>query len=510
MSTQPVRFEDIGGTIAFDQRNSSAGIALVDFDDDGWPDLTTLGERGVYQFRNLGDGTFAPVQGGGPDGPVVDAPNGLAYGDIDGDSDLDLYVATFTSDRLYRQEADGHFVDVTQAAGIAGTAMKHSPTFTDIDNDGDLDVLVAVEDREDGPEDDDEVVWRNRGDGTFESVARAVGLSGTPHSVTYQMVAFDMTGDHYVDVFVAHDFIPDQVYINRGDGTFTDESASWLPSDKTGLMGVDVADMDGDGKLDMWGTNYNGDRFYRRDDFGTTLFMPYLELALGGGFNPSLDLTGWGVTLSDVDDDGEPDVLTTASSNGEGKEDFSRPPRLMLLENHGFNAKPAMLVDISETAGPTFEMFLDAKSLAVGDVDRDGDVDVALGVVQSKDPPSWFLDDTVRRSVLLINTSARAAANRSLVVHLRQPGRGDPFAVSARVDVEVRGQRSSRVLLAGSSYASCHSYALHFGLGDAERANRVVVTWPDGGREEFTDVKAGEVDIVRSAGAPRYRVVPRR
>lgn len=486
------------------------GAALVDFDADSWPDVLLAGTDGLHMWRNSGDGTFEDyTEESGlyfTDGP---SSIGVVFGDVEGDGDLDLFVSRVEApDVLLLAEDDGggvFYEDSTAASGINGVTFSQGASFGDLDGDGDLDIYVAIVGRPiDGPNPAPglrgapNIFWRNDGQGHFEDATVEAGLGGNPLGETFQSVLFDADGDNDLDVFTVHDFEVDQLLLNDGTGHFTDGGKNWIPHIGSGLMGLDLGDLDSDGDLDIYGSNWGVDHVYTFDP-AKPGFDEVMSDFLGDGFDPSSALTGWGVALNDLDNDGDPDVITTAAfsdgTDGQADTVVVREGAMTVWENRGPNGKPGALVDITEVAGDAFGVPLHGFGLAVGDIDKDGDLDVIVGVDRVIDSP--INSQVVRRTPLLLrNDSKRTATNRSLMVRLKQPGTLNLFAVGARVDVTAPSVRASRVLLAGSSFMSCNTYAMHFGLGTNQAAT-VTVTWPDGETTVRKDVPAGEVLITR-------------
>jgi len=251
-------------------------------------------------------------------------------------------------------------------------------------------------------------------------------------------------------------------------------------------MGVDIADFDGDGRLDLYGAQVFSDALYLGGDSG---FESAFASLLSGG-DPSQAITGWGAAFADLDDDGLPDVITTSAYGSTrdvgaaGGDDTIRTGWMMVL-HHTIEAGTHRLESPTQL-GAALEVPLDGYGLALGDIDNDGDLDVLVGVGNDE---RWS-DDARDVSTLLINDGLRAGSNASIRIRLRQPG-PNPFAVGARIEVIGRGLRTSRIVTAGSSYLSQHSYEQHFGLGAYDRAPIVRVSWPDGGTSLWLDLPAG-------------------
>ncbi len=504
---------DVTDLIAPGELNTR-GAAMFDVDQDGHVDVLLAGTSGLHMWRNRGDGTFeAYTEEAGLSFPDGHSSIGLSLGDVEGDGDLDIFVSRIQApDVLLIAEADegGVFYENgTAAAGISGVTYSQGASFGDLDGDGDLDIYVSVVGRAiDGPKPtpglggDDNIYWRNDGEGGFVNATEEAGLAGRAYGESFQSVLFDVDGDHDLDVFVVHDFESDQLFLNDGQGHFTDGGQDWIPHVGSGLMGIDVGDLDADGHLDIYATNWGTDHLYLYDP-SRPGFDERMEQALGDGFDSSGVLTGWGCAIADFDNDGDQDVITTAAfSDGTGYEPVpvTREGAMTVYENRGKDGDPGLLVDITEDAGDAFDIPLNGFGLAVGDIDDDGDLDVIVGV--DKEIDTEILSPGVRRTPLLLrNESPKTASNHGLTIRLSQPGTKNPFAVGARVDIAVGDIRQSRVLLAGSSFMSCNDFGLHFGLGTNATAD-VTVTWPDGHQTEEKAVPAGSTTIVRDSPTP--------
>lgn len=509
--TGPVHFTDRTDLLGL-APDRVMGVAIVDYTGDGWPDITLASMSGLELYRNRGDGTFEPdTVRSGLEGYDETTVIGVVFGDVDDDGDLDLFASRLDDhDLLYANQGDGTFYDVSEAAGVLRRAVSQSATMGDLDGDGDLDIYVATLPWDEGdtaypptPEmlDGKNIYWENDGFGRFTDRTDEAGLAGIPQGETFGSLLLDIDGDADLDALVIHDFEPDQLLINDGAGHFTDASAEWLGDSPTGRMGLDVGDLDGDGALDIYATNWWSDLLVTEaGDSTSPRLTDVFAIYVGDGWDNSELTTGWGCAVMDVDNDGDQDVLTISSyTDGLGaakQEDVSREGQLVLLENTldstQTGASPR-LINVNDAAGSAMGTLMNGFGLSVGDFDRDGDLDALVGVDESVFIDGQEVVDPLlsRVSLLLRNEGARAAQNASLQLRLRQPGRRNLRAIGARVDVEAGDLRTSRIALAGASYLSAHTEVLHFGLGAASTAF-VHVTWPDGTRESFGNLPTGE------------------
>jgi hypothetical protein len=466
-----------------------------------------------FLYRNDGDGTFTDVaKAAGVDDDGWGC--GACAGDADGDGDLDLFVTNFGPDVFYRNNGNGTFTDDTAKAGLADPGWGAGAAFFDADNDGDLDLYVAnyveatLEDvlaarrgttwREavkvmDGPfglRGGRDHFYRNRGDGTFEDATDAAGMTDLSESYGLGVVASDLDDDGDQDLYVANDSNPNFLYRNNGDGTFTDVG-SWSGAGLSGEgmaqagMGVEAADFDGDGRIDLFVTNFAQDSATLYRNLGGLLFE---DVSVGIKLKAiTYNALKWGCALFDADRDGTGELMIASGhiypqvdEAPQLRESYRQPPLLLRVE-------PAGMTDITPDAGPAFALKASARGLALADYDADGDVDVLL--TQMDGPP------------LLLRNDTPPAGRHGLTLRVLDR-RGAP-AFGARATVRVGGRTLVRELHAGSSYQSQHAHELDFGLGAATRVDAVEVRWPSGATARLRDVPAGRLAVAREpAGGP--------
>lgn len=504
-----------------------AGAALWDFDNDGDLDIYLTnaafglgsadrnGEPRNRLYRQEPDGRFVDVtasSGLGDTGYGM----GVAVGDINNDGHLDIYLCNYGPDRLYRNRGDGTFEDITVAAGIDVNGWSCSASLFDYDRDGFLDLYVTqyVEydaatkcsdfaGRRDycGPNSFygvPDVLLRNNGDGTFTDVSEEAGIASIA-APGLGVICADLNGDDWPDVYVANDGKANQLWINQGGRGFLDEAVMMgVALNGQGMgeagMGVVVADFDGDADFDLFISHLGVPRaetntFYRNLG-GTTGFEDATaECGLGAS---SVAYTGFGTAGFDADLDGDIDLFV---ANGAvmrrpvlpGSEvappwDRYAEPNLFYL-NDGTGRFELQVV----SAGPVCTRVEITRALATGDIDSDGDVDLLMSNIQG--PARLYRNEMPRQGHWLIV--------RALDPRLRRD------AIGASVTVHLEGRQILRMITGGSSYLSSSDLRAHFGLGRANKINRIVVRWPDGLREEF---QVGEVDrileLVRGTGGP--------
>lgn len=492
-----------------------AGCALFDADGDGRLDLffTDAG-------RFLGPGAPDRLYLANPDGTWRDATDssglrdtgygmGVAVGDVDNDGDLDLYVGNHGADALYLNDGRGVFEDVSAHAGISGSAWTTSVAFVDYDVDGWLDIWVAhyVEydhdrlctDASGRPEYANprelrgvpDTLYHNRGDGSFEDASVAAGIAGHA-SNGLGVVVEDFDDDGWPDVFVANDGQANHLWMNQRDGTFREDGLPMgVAVNGHGVaeanMGIAVGDVEGDGDLDVFVTHLTGETntLYLREEFG---FVDASERS--GLAGPSLPRTGFGTAFFDFELDGDLDVVIANGrvTRGPLHDGAAIDPlwNLYAEPNQVFvNQGGARFVDVSSDEGVLCAPLEVSRGLAVGDLDRDGDLDVVIA--NAMGPARIYENVAPRRGHWLRADVVDESLHRAVY--------------GAVVWVTAGERRWRRSVSPQSSYLSSSEIALHFGLGDATTIDAIEVRWPGGARETFD---GGAVDraitLVRGKG----------
>ena len=472
---------------------TGAGCAFLDYDNDGWMDiyLVNSGRSDFYNpnpplrnalYRNNRDGTFTEVTekagvGGGGYG------QGVAVGDYDGDGFADMYVTQYGRSILYHNNGDGTFSDVTDKAGVAAPGWSSSAVWFDYDNDGRLDLFVcqfvefSKEKSKDCRAGEDAKrgyciphlykptaswLFRNNGDGTFTDVSKQTGIAGSLGKA-WGVVAADLNNDGRMDLFVANDTVRNFLFMNRG-GRFEEigeqagvaYSAEGRP--RSG-MGVDAADFNQDGWLDLFVANIDHEMYSLYQNNHDEAFD---DVALQNGIGQATRLmSGWGLKFFDYDNDGNLDLFL-ANGNPDDLIESLRPgvtyrePALLFHNNGG------RLQDVSTQSGPFFKKSFSARGLALGDFDNDGALDILLAV--NDDAP-----------VLLRNQAG--AQNHWLGLQLIGK-KSNPDAVGARVTYQAGDLNRSRMKIAGGSYLSSHDPRMVLGLGKRQKVDWLEVKWP--------------------------------
>ena len=499
---------------------TTGGVGLLDFNNDGLLDIFFVNGGDTPRakspipvrcalYRNLGNGKFEDVATKAGLPKMAFYGMGVAAADYDNDGFTDLYVSGYPQGALFHNNGDGTFTDVTAKAGVANTGeWGASAAWFDYDRDGRLDLFIAnyaqfsfaekktckfaeepaycaqTEYRGSQPR-----LYHNNGDGTFTDVSMASGiaaLSGRALGV----LAIDADGDGWTDLFVARDASPNLLLINQHDGTFRDKSVEAdVAYNADGVarsgMGVDAADLNGDGLPDFVVTNF--DHEYH------ALYLskagePYQEATVESGLARNTEpYVGWGVRFLDFNHDGSSDLLIAnghlhpqiALSN---REVSYREP-LLLLENSG----KATFRRVGSEAGPVFgEKFL-ARGLATGDYDNDGATDAVVIDLNS-------------RPLLLHNTFANG--NHWLGIKL-QGTMSNRDAIGARLTLHRGGGSMTQWITGGGSFLATSDRRVVFGLGRDGDPGHLEIQWPNGNRQTVDALKVNQYQTVREAAAPK-------
>jgi hypothetical protein len=511
---------------------TGCGAAFVDYDGDGWLDVflvngTTLegfraGQEPIsHLYRNRGDGTFAdvtPRSGLGASG----WGQGVCAGDYDNDGREDLYVTYYGQNRLYRNTGDGSFEDVTRGAGVydARTRWGTGCAFIDYDRDGRLDIFAAnyidldlasaptpesglcrykgipVACGPPGLKGGKNVLYRNRGDGSFEDVSERAGVTATSATYALGATTLDFDDDGWLDLYVANDSNPSVLYRNRGDGTFEEAAVragcAYSQDGKPQAgMGLAVGDYDRNGALDVFKTNFAGDTSTLYANTGKG-FCEDKTFAAGIGTNTRW--LGWGVGFLDLDNDSWLDLFLV---NGhvypevwQLKTEAAYQQRKVVYRNLGTTGR---FEDVSERLGPPVTEPKAGRGAAFGDYDNDGDVDVVVNNVH--DTPDLFRLDVAATNHWLTLKLVGKDSNRS--------------AIGARVWCTSGATRQVDEVRGGGSYISYSDLRVHFGLGASSKVDRLEVRWPNGLREEWRDLEADRfLTLGEGSGRPAVGAQP--
>ena len=501
---------------------NGAGVAFLDYDNDGWTDALVLngvrleeGTRHVIAY-SPSDAPVAHLYHNERNGRFTDVSSraglrasgwssSVCAGDYDNDGFLDLFITYYGQNVLYRNRGDGTFEDVTTRAGLptGGTRWGSGCTFVDYDRDGRADLFVATylsfdlataAEAGSGPNclwkgvpvncgprglpADTNMLFHNDGGGRFTDVSRASGVAAVTGRYSMTATAADVDGDGWLDIYVACDSTASILYHNNHDGTFRDTAVeSGIAYSESGGqqagMGVAVADVNGDGLLDLLKTHFADDvpALYR--SLGKGLFE---DVAVTSGVGVRNRYVEWGAGLPDFDNDGRADMMYVTGNVYPEVEAIltqypHRGPRIVF-----HNVGGGRFEDVSDRSGSGATTPHSSRGAAFGDVDNDGDVDVL--VFNMNEPPSLLRND-------------QHTGHHWIAVTL-QGVQSDRAAIGATVKVTAGGLVQARVASSQSSYYSHDDLRLHFGLGEATRAETIEVRWP-----------SGRVETVRGAAGDR-------
>lgn len=500
---------------------TGTGVAIFDYDNDGWPDIFIVNGTKLEGFRagkaptnhlyhNNHDGTFTDVTekaglahtGWG---------QGVCVGDYDNDGWEDLYVTYYGKNVLYHNNGNGTFTDVSDKAGVAGSgkAWGTGCAFVDYDRDGRLDLMVANYVDFDfslapAPGDRPSCIWKgvpvmcgpqglpgaknilyhNRGDGTFEDVTAKAHVDQTTGHYAFSVTTLDFDDDGWPDIFVACDSTPSILYHNNRDGTFTDVAitagAAFNEDGRAQAgMGSTSADYNGDGKLDLFKTNFSDDTatLYRNNGDGT-----FDDVTYAAGLGLNTQYLGWGAMFLDFDNDGWPDLLLV---NGHVYPEVDsqhlgssfQEPRI-LYHNNG----DGKFTDISATSGLGITKPISSRGLAIGDLWNDGRTSAVISNMNA--PPSLLVNEVrTANHWVAFRTVGDAKSNRD--------------AIGARIRMKAGARTFIDEVRSGSSFISNNDMRVHFGLGAATKIDWVEVRWPSGLLEKFENLTVDAIHTIK-------------
>jgi hypothetical protein len=504
---------------------TGTGVAAFDYDNDGWLDAfiangTTLEgfprgqEPTSHLYRNKRDGTFEDVTSRAGLA-LVGWGQGACAGDYDNDGWTDLFVTFWGTNRLFRNHGDGTFVETTKPAGLETTRVRWGAgcAFLDYDRDGKLDLFAAnyidfdlatspvpesglcrykglpVACGPPGLPGGKNLLYRNRGDGTFADASAASGITKAHGTYALGVSTLDFDDDGWVDLYVANDSNPSALYRNNRDGTFTDIGvAAGCAYSQDGKpqagMGVAVGDYNRDGRMDIFKTNFAGDTSTLYANNGSGLCE---DRTFASGFGRNTRWLGWGVAFLDLDLDGWQDLFLV---NGhvypeveQLKSEAGYRQRKVVYRNRG----DGRFDDVTEQLGPPVTVPRAGRGAAFADFDNDGDVDVLVSNVHDT-PELYRLDQREPRTWAALQLVG-VASNRS--------------AIGARVRITAGGVTQVSEVRGGGSYYSQNDLRVHFGLGGATSLERVEVRWPAGREELWTAVETNKVvTLTEGSGRP--------
>jgi enediyne biosynthesis protein E4 len=518
---------------------TGTGVAIFDADNDGWPDIfivngTKLSEKSPaasdgksatdapsnHLYHNNHDGTFTDIT---RKAGLVHTGwgQGVCVGDYDNDGWPDMFVTYYGKNVLYHNNGDGTFTDVSEKAGVAGTgkAWGTGCAFVDYDRDGHLDLMVAnyvdfdlastpapgervnclwkgvpVMCGPQGLPTASNILYHNRGDGTFEDVTKKAQIDKTSAAYGFSVTTLDYDDDGWPDIYVACDSTASILYHNNHDGTFKDVAVTaGAAFNEDGHaqagMGSTTADFNGDGRLDIFKTNFSDDTatLYRNNGDGT-----FDDVTFAAGLGLHTQYLGWGTMFFDFDNDGWPDLILV---NGHVYPEVDtqhlgsnfQEPRI-LYHNNGNGT----FADISASAGPGITNASSSRGLAIGDLWNDGKLSAVVSNMNAA--PSLLVNQvrTPNHWVAFHLTGAYAPKSNG-EISTTQPSPSQTLqstrdAIGARIKVKVGARTLVDEVRSGSSFISNNDMRVHFGLGATAKIDSVEVRWPSGLVENFPKI----------------------
>ncbi len=485
-----------------------SGVALLDYDNDGWLDIYLVNGSTFAAMKGQEPAPRAMLLHNNHDGTFTDVTEkagvanerwgfGVAVADYDNDGWPDIYVANFGKNRLYHNNHDGTFTDVAEKAGVALGGWSTGPTWGDYDHDGLLDLFVPGYVKFDvnnppisgqgkippnfcqfrginvmcGPRGlpgEPDHLFHNNGDGTFTDVSVKAGVADKQGLFGLSSVFVDVDDDGWLDLAVANDSTTNYLYRNKHDGTFEDISyaSGFALSDdgrEQASMGLGLGDYNRDGKLDLFITTFSDDyKTLYRNDGGASFTDVSYKVGLA---SPTVPFLSWGTAFLDFDNDG---LLDLFIANGHvypqvDKQDWGttwaeRPQLFRNLDGAKFQEVPP-------AAGSGLAAVVPARGAAFGDLFNDGHIDVVLNCMDS---PPLLLRNVVKND------------NRWLELKLVGNGKSPKDAIGAKVFLTAAGVRQRADVYSGASYSSSSDIRVHFGLGTASSIEALEIDWPDG------------------------------
>jgi len=491
----------------------SGGVALIDYDNDGYLDIYLVNSLTVdlvkskqktrsALYHNNGDGTFTDVTDKAGVGDIGWGM-GVAIGDYNNDGWDDIYVTCLGPNHLLRNNGNGTFTDVTQKAGVGDPRWSTGAAFVDYDNDGKLDLFVSnyvdfdvnnlpefgkgrtcqfkgipVQCGPRGLKGAGDTLYHNNGDGTFTDVSKKAGVSDPDGYYGLGVICSDFDDDGLVDIYVANDSTPNFLYHNNGDGTFKDigfpsGTAVNENGSEQGSMGVTLGDYDHDGRLDLFITNFDDDynTLYHNDGKGSFTDVSYAAKVAA----VSLPYVGWGTKFFDYDNDGWVDLLVV---NGHV---YPQLPtyRQRNLVHH--NNRDGTFTEVGAELGVPFTEKHTGRGAAFGDIDNDGDVDVIINNLDGR--PQLLRNDggNANNSVLIKTVGVKS--NRD--------------GIGARVTIVSGDLKQVDEVQSGGSYLSQNDLRLHFGLEKRTKIDSIEVRWPSGVVDKVANLSANKILTIK-------------
>jgi hypothetical protein len=528
----PIIFEDVTKKAGLDKFNHvsgspeknlileapGSGVAIIDYDNDGWPDIYLVNGSTFDAMRGKEKPPRAALYHNNHDGTFTDVTEkagvsndrwgfGVAVGDYDNDGWPDIYVTNYGKNRLYHNNHDGTFTDVAEKAGVAVSGdqpvWSSGATFGDYDRDGRLDLYVTGYVKFDmnnppiagtaatqysfcqyrgkpvmcGPRGlpgEHNHLFHNNGDGTFTDVSKKAGVSNEKGYYGFGVVFADLNDDGKLDIAVANDSVPNYLFLNKGDGTFEDASypsGFALKDDgrEQAAMGLGVGDYDNSGHLSLYVTTFSDDYYtlYKNEGDGNFTDVSFLA----GVAAVTIPFLGWGTGFLDYDNDGWKDIFDANGHvyPGVDQNDWGMTYAQRPLLFHNVDGKHFQVVPAATNSG--LADVVCARGAAFGDLFNDGKIDVVLNNV---DGPPVLLRNVVNNG------------NNWIDLKLVGGPKSPRDAIGAKAFLTANGMTQRNDVISGGSYISSNDLRLHFGIGKAKQVDKLEIRWPDGVKENVT------------------------
>ena len=499
-----------------------SGVALLDYDNDGWLDIYLLNGSTVAALQQKETPPHAMLLHNNRDGTFTDVTSqagvandrwgfGVAVGDFDNDGWPDIYVANFGKNRLYHNNHDGTFTDVAERAGVALGGWSTGPTWGDYDHDGFLDLFVPGYVKFDpsdppvagkggvpcqfrgvpvmcGPRGlpgEGDHLFHNNGDGTFTDVSVKAGVSDPNGYYGLASVFVDVDDDGWLDLAVANDSVPRYLYRNRHNGTFEDISllSGFALTDdgrEQASMGIAVGDYNRDGKIDLYVTAFSDDynALFRNEGNGN-----FADVTNQAGLNEvTLPFLGWGTGFLDFDNDGLLDLFVANGHVYPGVDHldwgttWAQRPQLFR------NVDGSRFTEVPPATGSGLADVISGRGMASGDLFNAGHIDVVINNIDST--------PTLLRNVL-------KNAHHWITLKLIGGPKSPRDAIGAKVFLTAGGSRQRADVFSGGSYGSSSDQRIHFGLGRASKVEKVEIVWPSGAKENIVPTAIDKIITVQ-------------
>jgi hypothetical protein len=536
------RFEDVGAqaglTVShisspekrYIVESMSGGVGFIDCDNDGKLDIVTVNGSTVDRYRQSGGDPMITLYHQDGDLKFKDITEragltrkgwgmGVAVADYDNDGLPDIYVTGYGGNVLYRNQGSCKFDDVSDKAGVRGGGFSAGAAWGDYDRDGNVDLFVSRYVHVDmnklpelgsdekfcryhnvlvqcgpwGMQGESDLLFHNRGNGTFEEVSKKVGVDDPHHYYGLGASWGDYNNDGWPDLYVANDTGPNFLYRNRHDGTFEEEGlidgiAVGSDGSEQGSMGVSWGDYDHDGRLDMFVTNFVDQSATLYHNLGDKGFE---DVTLPAGLaKPTYPLVAWGTSFFDMNNTGWLDLFLDAghvypqADRVPGEAHYAQP---MLLFRNRHNGK---FEDVSSAAGISALPLQSRRGAAFGDVNNDGCVDIL--VLNADAPPSLLLNHCSKSNHRVLLQLLGTTSNR--------------FAIGARVTVKAGSFTQVDEVRGGSSYISQNDLRLHFGLGASASISQLTIRWPSGATQTLNELPADFIYTIVEGEGVRSKV----